>query len=380
MSYFPPTPSSDRPVRVGLVGAGLMGRNWLQLLHESPDVELVAIIDLNLDAASKAADSVGLSHDAIATSIGAAAESATMDAVVNVTVPEAHAVLNLEALERGLPVLCEKPIVPSVREALILAAAAQSAGRLLMTSQSRRYEPTFDQYAAAVATLGPIGLVSTEFHTGPHFGGFRDRMPHPLLVDMAIHAFDGCRHLLGRDPLAVYCEEFNPAWSWYDGAAAACAIFEMEGGARFAFNGSWCNEGSPTSWNGDWTVRGARGTAKWDGLNTPTVDGTGATDASQRIDTLEHPVPAGIAGALGEFVRALRHGTVPYGDIHSNVWSLAMVQAAVESAGKRERVVMSEVMDAAYRAALASTNGALRERLAGWGTPQRGLARGLGNR
>ena len=57
-----------------------------------------------------------------------------------------------------------------------------------------------------------------------------------------------------------------------------------------------------------------------------------------------------------------------------------MVQAAVESAGKRERVVMSEVMDAAYRAALASTNGALRERLAGWGTPQRGLARGLGNR
>jgi predicted dehydrogenase len=302
-------------------------------------------------------------------------DAVAVDAVVNVTVPVAHLPVNVEALQLGLPVLCEKPIVPTVPEALILAAAAESAGRLVMTSQSRRYYRSLNQFKAAVSGLGDIGTVATDFQLGPRFGGFRDRMAHPLLLDMAIHAFDACRYLLSADPLSVYCDEFNPSWSWYDGDAAAVAVFEMERGTRFVFTGSWCNEGLPTSWNGQWTARGAGGSAAWDGLSSPTVDGTAAERAAQ-LAAEEPAVPEEIAGALADFVAALGTGVTPYGNIHSNVWSLAMVQAAVQSAGRGARILMSDFMDEAYEEALRTVlDSNVRDRLESWGTAQAGLAR-----
>lgn len=79
------------------------------------------------------------------------------------------------------------------------------------------------------------GILTADFFIGAHFGGFRDAMPSPLLLDMAIHTFDAARYLSGADPLAVYCDEFNPAWSWYAGNACATAIFEMTGGLRYVY-------------------------------------------------------------------------------------------------------------------------------------------------
>src|SRR5205814_1591110 len=78
--------------------------------------------------------------------------------------------------------------------------------------------------------------------------GFRDQMTSPLLLDMAIHTFDAARYLSQADPVSVYCEEFNPAWSWYQGNASASAIFELSGGLQYTYRGSRCAEGVPTSW------------------------------------------------------------------------------------------------------------------------------------
>jgi predicted dehydrogenase len=373
MSYFERLPGSG-PVRVVQVGAGSMGRNWLQLLHEHPDTELVGLVDLDRTVAEEAAESIGRPDLYLGTSVTEVVGAVEVDAVVNVTVPGAHLPVNLEALRLGLPVLCEKPIVPTVREALLLAAAAESAGRLVMTSQSRRYYRSLNQFRAAVSGLGDIGMVTTDFQTGPHFGGFRDRMAHPLLLDMAIHAFDACRYLLSADPVSVYCDEFNPSWSWYDGDAAAVAVFEMERGTRFVFTGSWCNEGLPTSWNGQWTARGAAGSAAWDGLATPEIDGTAADQALELANQEDTAAPEQITGALSEFVSALRTGATPYGNIHSNVWSLAMVQAAVESAERGQRILMEPFMEKAYSEALDSAHDStVRDRLASWGSATAGL-------
>jgi predicted dehydrogenase len=374
MSYFERLPGSG-PVRVVQVGAGSMGRNWLQLLHEHPDTELVGLVDLDRTVAEEAAESIGRPDVFLGTSVTEVAGAVEVDAVVNVTVPGAHLPVNLEALRLGLPVLCEKPIVPTVAEALLLAAAAESAGRLVMTSQSRRYYRSLNQFRAAVSGLGDIGMVTTDFQTGPHFGGFRDRMAHPLLLDMAIHAFDACRYLLSADPVSVYCDEFNPSWSWYDGDAAAVAVFEMERGTRFVFTGSWCNEGLPTSWNGQWTARGAAGSAAWDGQSAPLADGSAAERAQDLVTQEDATAPEEIAGALAGFVAALRSGATPYGNIHSNIWSLAMVQAAVESAERGVRIEMDSFLEQAYQAAIDTANDpGIRNRLASWGTARDGLA------
>ena len=353
------------PLKVVQVGAGGMGRAWIAALQANPDVELVGLVDLDLATARAAVQEAGLAGLVLGTSVAQVAASTGAEAVVNVTVPAAHHPVNVEALFAGLPVLCEKPVAPTVAEGLSLAAAAEASGQLLMISQSRRYFHGLTQLKAAAGQLGGIGVVTTEFFKAPHFGGFREEMAHVLLVDMAIHQFDAVRFLLDQDPVSVYCEEFNPAWSWYNGNAAATAVFQMSGGTRYTYTGSWCADGLETSWNGAWRVNGAGGTALWDGAGEPLAAALSGPVALEPASHAEE-----ISGALVEFVSALRTGTVPSGEVHSNVLSLAMVEASVQSAGRQEKVLISDVLDRAYAEALAAERRPdVRATLASWETP-----------
>lgn len=364
------------PVRIVLVGAGGMGRNWVRVLSASPDVELVGLVDLNLAAADAAVRDAGLDSVRTGTNLSEVAGATGAQAVVNVTIPAAHHPVNVEALFAGLPVLCEKPVAPTVSEALSLAASAEVTGQLLMISQSRRYYRTLAALKARVQSLGDVGVATTEFFKAPHFGGFREEMAHVLLVDMAIHAFDVARYLLDQDPVSVYCEEFNPSWSWYAGDAAATAVFEMSDGARYIFTGSWCSDGFETSWNGRWRISGARGTASWDGENCPTVDLV-AADRSVKAGEwkdVSDDAPEEIAGSLAEFIHALRTGDVPSGEVHGNVLSLAMVEAAVRSAETGQRVRIEQVLDEAHVSAVANEcRPDVKAGLAAWASPSQAL-------
>jgi len=345
-----------RPLRVLVVGAGSMGRAWLAAIAASPAVQLAGIVDLDLVTARAAAPHVPAGTDVVKLAAATGAE-----AVINVTVPAAHHPVTTAALFAGLPVLGEKPAADTVAQALSLAAASEVTGKLFMVSQSRRWNPQLFRLREMVSRLGAIGTVTTEFFRAPRFGGFRDEMAYPLLVDMAIHPFDSVRFLLGADPVSVYCESYNPSWSWFEGDAAATAIFEMADGARYVYTGSWCSPGPETSWNGSWRVSGANGTAVWDGENEPVGPATETTVASDL---------SGISGALRVFVDALRTGDRPMGEIHENVPSLAMVEAAVQSSRIGAPVRLADVLDRAYRAALRDeARPEVRAALATWRSP-----------
>lgn len=315
-----------------------MGRAWLRTIADNPDVELVALVDLNTAAAEQAAMEHDLAGIVITDSLEDAITRTAPDAVVDVTVPVAHSVVNITALRAGLPVLCEKPIAPTVAEAREQARVADETGLLLMTSQSRRYYRALSRFRDQIRALGAVGSVSTRFFKAPHFGGFREEMRHVLLVDMAIHAFDAVRYLTGSDPIAVVCVESNPPWSWFAHGANAVAVFEFEDGSTFTYDGSWCAPGDETSWNGSWFVSGEHGTATWDGDGDPVLTGPvelAHTPASGREE---------IAGALEDFVDAVRTGRTPDTEVHANIVSLAMVEAAVLSAEEGRRVLLAEVL------------------------------------
>jgi predicted dehydrogenase len=330
---------SDAPLRIIQVGAGSMGRTWLHTIANSPDAELVGLVDLDLELAQRVSEDELAALVPVARTLTELKELTGADAVVNVTVPGAHNAVNEEALRAGLPVLCEKPIAPTVADAQYIADVAEESGQLLMISQSRRYLNQFTALRKATGDLGRIASVSCEFAKAPHFGGFREEMPHPLLVDMAIHQFDSARALLGADPVSVYCESYNPGWSWFAGDAAATAIFEFPGGARFVFHGSWVAPGQETSWNSRWRVSGEHGTALWDGDDAPSTG-----DPLQSVAVGEDPEQT--AGSLAEFIDCVRTGAASQADARSNVPSLAMVEAAIRSATERRRVELTEVLAA----------------------------------
>lgn len=358
----------QRPLPVVLVGAGRMGRAWRDTIAASPHAELAGIADIDLAAARAAVADldrpVPAGTDPVELAVATGAR-----ALVNVTVPEAHHEVATAALFAGLDVLGEKPLADTMSKALSLAAAAEATGRLLMVSQSRRWNPQLFALRAMVEDLGAVGTLSTEFFRAPRFGGFRERMAHPLLVDMAIHAFDSARFLLGADPVAAYCESYNPPWSWFSGAAAASAVFTMEGGVRYSYTGSWCSPGAETSWNGVWRVSAEKGSARWDGDTDPVLDAE-----IQQTSRSRSPY-SGIRGALQVFAESLATGETPMGEVHENVLSLAMVEAAVLSAETGARVLVDDVLTQAYATAVAAeTRPEVRDALLGWPSPRAALA------
>lgn len=358
------------PLRIVQVGAGGMGQAWIRAITRSADTALVGLVDLDVGAAERSLAAAGLEGVAVGTSVAEAVERADADAVVDVTVPVAHLPVNVEALAAGVPVLCEKPAAPTVAEALRLVGASLVHGRPLMISQSRRRYAAIDVFRERIRELGGAGVLTAEFFKAPRFGGFREEMEHVLLVDMAIHAFDAARHLLEADPVAVYCEEWNPAWSWYGGAASASALFEFEGGARFSYTGSWCADGLETSWNGSWRANGPEGTATWDGERRVEAERVADGDRAFSSADVEPGEAEEIAGSLAEFVEVVRRDAPSSGLIASNVFSLAMVEAAVASSDMRSRIRIADVIRAAHGRAIADEHDVrVRETLAAWADP-----------
>jgi predicted dehydrogenase len=365
-----------RTLRVIVVGAGSMGRAWLRTVEANDDVELAGIADLAVPAAELAAGELGRPELPVGPDAVDLARRVGAEAIINVTIPAAHHPVTTAALLAGFPVLGEKPVASTVAEGLSLAACAELTGKLFMVSQSRRYNKHLFAAKAEASALGRVGVLSVDFFKAPHFGGFREEMASPLLLDMAIHQFDMARFLLDADPVSVLCEEFNPSWSWYAGNAAATATFEMASGTRFVFNGSWCSPGFETSWNGSWRISGERGTVLWDGDHEPTADVVASGGQADVVRSFDDP-GQDIAGSLREFVAAVRTGTAPMGEVHANVMSLAMVEAAVQSAALGRRVALDDVLNESYETALAyETNEDVLRVLKSWPSVRAALSTG----
>jgi len=325
------------PLRGIVVGAGSLGPYWARELLESPDTELAGWVDLDASRARAQADALGLAALPTGASPERMLAEQQPDFLLNVTAPAAHHPVTLAALSAGVPVLSEKPLAATLPEAIEMVAAADRAGRLLMVSQNRRYMPALVAFRDTVARLGPLSSLTCDFYIAhrEHAAPFLTTFAQPLLLDMAIHLFDGARAITGADPVSVYCESWNPARSWFAGPAAASAVFRMSDGVRFAFDGDWSAEGFQTSWTGAWRAVGEHGSAIWDGQGTARVEASPGTGITAVVPVAERRDPSrfqGLEASLADFVAALRTGRTPAGECHDNLASLAMCHAAVESA------------------------------------------------
>jgi predicted dehydrogenase len=326
-----------------VVGAGGISNAWFPPLIKE-GVGIPAVVDIIPDAAEARIKQYNLAAKAFS-DVRTALRKTKPDFVVDLTIPAAHCTVTCTALKKGCHVIGEKPMAASLAEARRMVKAAEKAGKLYMVSQSRRWSAEHASLARAAreGAIGDITTINCDFYIGAHFGGFRDEMASPLILDMAIHHFDLARYFTGCDPVAVYAREFNPRGSWYKGDVAASCIFEMTNGVIFTYRGSWCAEGCHTSWNGDWRVIGSSGTLLYEKDQRPTGQVVAGTDGFHRplapavIPDAAMP-STGMHGALCEMLNYLRTGTLPQTDCKDNIKSLAMVFAAIESARKGKRI------------------------------------------
>ncbi|MGN7456856.1 Gfo/Idh/MocA family protein [Paenibacillus pasadenensis] len=339
--------------RIVVAGCGGMAHTWVEYALTRDDADIVGLVDVRLEAAEGMRDKHGLSCGVYTDLEQAIAESGA-DLVFDVTIPASHHVISQTAMRLGCDVFTEKPLAESWEACLDVVRTASETGRMHAVMQNRRFDPRIRAFRKLIAggAIGTPGFAGADFFIGAHFGGFRDLMDSPLILDMAIHTFDQARLLLGADPVSVYCQEFNPPGSWYKGAASALCIFEMSDGSVFSYRGSWCSEGAPTSWEAQWRVIGSTGTALWDGEGSPyaeVVDPAGQEQAfirsSQRIDT--SPDEAGEPWhhrCIAEMFDALHGGRPSETDCRDNLLSMAMVFGAIRSSAEGRKVAISELL------------------------------------
>jgi len=215
-------------VRVGIIGVGIMGADHARTLAtQVPGATLQAIFDADAARAKAVAAETG----AVSLAKGPVAliNDPAIDAVILASPDSTHAPLTLAAIAAGKPVLCEKPLAPTAREALeIVAAEALRGKRLVQVGYMRRFDPAYVELKARLGSgaLGPA-LMFHCFHRNVAAPDWFDAKM--AIGNSAVHEFDIARWLLDTELATV--QGFKPRGAGTNAAAAPVfLVFETVAG------------------------------------------------------------------------------------------------------------------------------------------------------
>jgi predicted dehydrogenase len=187
------------PLRVGVVGLGRAGRVHLDAWREVPGVQVAAVCDPAPEVVA-AARAEGLEAVADPEALFA---SGSLDAVSIAAPPAQHAPLAIAALERGLHVLCEKPLAIQGPSAMRMMQASARTGRQLLLATKFRHVP--DVVAARGLIAGgaigePLAFeidFSSRVDMASRWNARRSVGGGGVIIDNGCHAFDLVAFLFG---------------------------------------------------------------------------------------------------------------------------------------------------------------------------------------
>ena len=217
--------------RLGLIGAGRMGRTHLRALAGSARVKVTAIAEPVEAAREVAAQGSGATGFATVEELIAAH---AVDGVLIAVPSDRHAAVVEQVASAGLPILCEKPCGVTPADVARAAAAARTHAVPLQVAYWRRFVPPLQELHGRIAA-GELGDVlfaaSFQWDGSPPAVQFRAHSGG-IFVDMGVHEFDQLRWLTGQDIDSVSTMA-SPLVTDVDATAdvdAAQALLEMSGG------------------------------------------------------------------------------------------------------------------------------------------------------
>jgi predicted dehydrogenase len=181
-------------LRIGVIGAGIMGSNHARVLADLPEATLVGIVDPLAEHRKRAVDMVGCR--AYATLDELIAEG--VDAVTIAAPTHLHHEIALTCIARDIHVLVEKPIASSVEEGNDIVAAAKRAGVTLMVGHVERFNPAVAAIKQAISGEDILSIGITRV------GPFPPRMSNVgVVIDLAVHDIDLIRWFTESDIIDV---------------------------------------------------------------------------------------------------------------------------------------------------------------------------------
>lgn len=193
-------PNPEGVLNVGLVGCGRIAQSHLEVLPRLKEAQVTAVCDVDSDLAACTAEEQGCRNYC---NLQDMLERETLDAVFVCAPPAHHAEIAITCLERGLHVLCEKPLALNSDESVRMYRAAKRANRVLSLASKFRHMPTMIK-AKAQIKAGLIGqpiLYFNRFAGRVDMAGRWNSVPSVsgggVLIDNGTHSVDVARYLLG---------------------------------------------------------------------------------------------------------------------------------------------------------------------------------------
>src|ERR1700712_4318236 len=305
----------NQPLRIGLVGAGMVSRHhliaWATL---SDQAHVVAIADPSAENAARRAGEFGIAHTyPNAEAMLAATE---LDAIDIAAPREMHAPLVRLAAKRRLPVLCQKPLAPNLQQATDLAAEVSNLTRL-MVHENWRFRGYYRD-AAAWLREGRIGnfkqaqltLLTSGVLPGPDgLCPALERQPfmrsekRMLVAEVLIHHLDTLRMLLG--PLRVTAAALSRSSEQLVGEDGAVIQLQAESGAGVTVFASFAAHGHPSTQIDRLEILGDKGAIKLDGAQL-TCSGVSPHERGYDLAT---EYQGSYNRTIAHFVQSLRDNT-----------------------------------------------------------------------
>jgi predicted dehydrogenase len=329
----------NKPLRIGLIGAGMVSRHhliaWVDIADQA---RVVAVADPSRDNAARRAAEFGIPQSyADAEAMLAATE---LDAVDIAAPRQLHAPLVRLAAKRRLPVLCQKPLAPNLHEAIELVAEVKDLTRL-MVHENWRFRGYYRD-AAAWLRAGRIGnvkqaqltLLTSGVLPGPD--GLRpalERQPfmrgekRMLVAEVLIHHLDTLRMLLG--PLRVTAAGLSRSYSEMAGEDGAVIQMQADSGGTVTIFASFAAHGFPAAQLDRLEILGENGSIRLDG---PLLTCSGASAAERRYD-LAAEYQGSYNRTIAHFVQSLRDNTPFETAPEDNIETLRLVEDCYRLSG-----------------------------------------------
>ncbi|BBE74804.1 inositol 2-dehydrogenase [Oharaeibacter diazotrophicus] len=319
-------------LRLGLLGAGRIGKVHARAVAATPGARLVAVADAMPGAAAALAAAAG----AEVRDVDAIMDADDVDAVMITTPTDLHATMIERAAKAGKAIFCEKPIDLSAARVRDCLAVVADTGTPLMVGFNRRFDPNFMEVKRRIEA-GAIGKVEMVAITS------RDPGPPPveyiarsggLFRDMTIHDFDMARWLLGEEPVSVFAAAsvlVDPAIGTAGDVDSASVILTTASGKIAQISNS---RRATYGYDQRIEVHGSAGLVSAENLRATTVEVANAEGYRREplLDFFMTRYTAAYANEIAAFLAALeaKAPMTPSGD--DGLKALLIADAATESA------------------------------------------------
>lgn len=331
-------------LKIGLLGAGRIGNVHAKAISSHGGSELVAVSDVNAEAAEKLARQYG----AQARTSDQILADASIDAVLIATSTDTHSDLIEAATRAGKAVLCEKPVDLSLERALACRKIVRETGRPVMIGFNRRFDPNFAALKSA-ADRGEIGktelLSVTSFDPGPPPVSYI-KVSGGLFRDMMIHDFDMASWIMGGLPeklTAVGSSIVDPEIGAAGDVDTAVVTLHYADGRIAVIKNS---RRAVYGYDQRLELLGSTGLLSAGNVieNTVVKSTTdGVVSAKPEFFFLERYMRA-YAAEWAAFVEAVNVGSAVPVSLDDGVNALALAEAATRSAKSGNAVLLSEVL------------------------------------